>query len=59
MICDDPAGTVVEQEPRGGTSVTKDAAITICISDGPEEVPNVEGLSGESPVSGVCVNAAP
>ncbi|TYL54989.1 Stk1 family PASTA domain-containing Ser/Thr kinase [Nocardioides sp. BGMRC 2183] len=41
---DDPAGTVVEQEPRGGTSVTKDAAITICISDGPEEVPNVEGL---------------
>ncbi|WP_196780875.1 Stk1 family PASTA domain-containing Ser/Thr kinase [Nocardioides sambongensis] len=38
---DDPQGTVVEQEPRGGTSVTKDAAVTICISDGQESVPDV------------------
>ncbi|TIC89092.1 Stk1 family PASTA domain-containing Ser/Thr kinase [Nocardioides sp. GY 10113] len=41
---DDAQGTVVEQTPRGGTSVAKDVSVELCISDGPEEVPDVIGL---------------
>ncbi|MEQ6899922.1 Stk1 family PASTA domain-containing Ser/Thr kinase [Nocardioides sp. YIM 152588] len=38
---DEPQGVVVEQTPRGGTQVTKNDTVDICISDGPEEIPNV------------------
>ncbi|KRB76379.1 protein kinase [Nocardioides sp. Root190] len=40
---DDPKGTVVEQTPLAGTAVDKDIVVTLCVSDGPTEVPNVVG----------------
>lgn len=40
---DDPAGTVTEQDPAAGTSVDKDATVELCVSDGPETVPDVVG----------------
>lgn len=41
---DDPKGTVMEMTPPGGTSVSKDATVDLCVSDGPEKVPDVVGL---------------
>jgi beta-lactam-binding protein with PASTA domain/tRNA A-37 threonylcarbamoyl transferase component Bud32 len=41
---DDPVGTVVEQTPRPQASVGKDDTVTLCLSDGPEVVPDVIGL---------------
>ncbi len=41
---DDPESTVVEQRPPGNESVSKDATVEICVSDGPEEIPDVTGL---------------
>jgi eukaryotic-like serine/threonine-protein kinase len=40
---DDPAGTVVEQTPVPQTSVGSDDTVTLCVSDGPEKVPDVIG----------------
>lgn len=41
---DDDAGTVVEQTPQPEASVGKDDSVTLCVSDGPETVPEVIGL---------------
>ncbi len=41
---DEPAGTVVEQTPLPQTSVGGDDTVTLCVSDGPEVVPDVIGL---------------
>ncbi len=41
---DDPAGTVVEQTPEPQSSVGRDDTATLCVSDGPEVVPQVIGL---------------
>ncbi|WP_205014130.1 PASTA domain-containing protein, partial [Nocardioides albidus] len=41
---DEPKGTVVEQNPLGSTMVDRDATVELCVSDGPEKVPNVIGL---------------
>ncbi len=40
---DEPAGTVVEQTPAPQSSVGRDDTVTLCVSDGPEKVPNVIG----------------
>jgi len=40
---DDLAGTVVEQTPLPQTSVGGDDTVTLCVSDGPEKVPDVIG----------------
>ncbi|WP_370291487.1 Stk1 family PASTA domain-containing Ser/Thr kinase [Nocardioides sp.] len=40
---DDPRGTVVEQTPQPGTSIDTTTQITLCVSDGPEKVPDVRG----------------
>jgi len=41
---DDQAGTVVEQTPQPEASVGRDDTVTLCVSDGPEVVPDVIGL---------------
>ncbi|GAB4001550.1 Stk1 family PASTA domain-containing Ser/Thr kinase [Nocardioides ultimimeridianus] len=41
---DQPKGTVVSQIPAPGTSITKDDTVTLCLSAGPNTVPNVIGL---------------
>ena len=41
---DESAGTVVEQTPEPQASVGRDDTVTLCVSDGPEEVPEVIGL---------------
>jgi serine/threonine-protein kinase len=41
---DDPAGTVVEQTPQPEESVGRDDTVSLCVSDGPETVPEVIGL---------------
>ncbi|WP_322937504.1 Stk1 family PASTA domain-containing Ser/Thr kinase [Nocardioides bizhenqiangii] len=41
---DEPAGTVVEQTPEPQASVGRDDSVTLCVSDGPEVVPDVIGL---------------
>jgi serine/threonine-protein kinase len=41
---DDPPGTVVEQTPEPQSSVGRDDTATLCVSDGPEVVPQVIGL---------------
>ncbi len=41
---DDPAGTVVDQTPAPQSSVGRDDTVTLCVSDGPEVVPDVIGL---------------
>ncbi len=41
---DDPENTVVEQRPPGNEMVSKGASVEICVSDGPEEIPEVTGL---------------
>ncbi|GAA4817051.1 Stk1 family PASTA domain-containing Ser/Thr kinase [Nocardioides caeni] len=40
---DEPAGTVVEQTPAANEPIGTDAMVTLCVSDGPEEVPDVVG----------------
>jgi len=40
---DDDAGTVVEQTPLPDASVARDDTVTLCLSDGPEVVPDVIG----------------
>ncbi len=40
---DDAAGTVVEQTPEPESSVGRDDMVTLCVSDGPEVVPQVIG----------------
>ncbi|MBM9459909.1 Stk1 family PASTA domain-containing Ser/Thr kinase [Nocardioides sp. zg-536] len=40
---DEPEGTVVQQNPTAGTAVDPTAMIELCVSDGPEAVPNVVG----------------
>jgi serine/threonine protein kinase len=41
---DEPAGTVIDTDPRPATTVAVDRLVTVFYSDGPEEVPNVVGL---------------
>jgi eukaryotic-like serine/threonine-protein kinase len=41
---DEPAGTVVEQTPEPQASVGRDDSVMLCVSDGPEKVPEVIGL---------------
>lgn len=41
---DEEQGTVVEQTPQPGVSVGANDTVTLCISDGPEVVPEVIGL---------------
>ncbi|HWJ83733.1 MAG TPA: Stk1 family PASTA domain-containing Ser/Thr kinase [Nocardioides sp.] len=40
---DDPKGTVVEQDPAPQSMVGADDTVTLCLSDGPEAVPDVVG----------------
>jgi serine/threonine-protein kinase len=40
---DEEQGTVVEQTPQPDASVGKDDTVTLCVSDGPEVVPQVIG----------------
>jgi beta-lactam-binding protein with PASTA domain len=40
---DEEEGTVVEQTPQPDASVGRDDTVTLCISDGPEVVPDVVG----------------
>lgn len=42
---DEPADRVVEMQPPAGTEVAPDSRVTLFWSDGPEEVPEVVGLS--------------
>jgi eukaryotic-like serine/threonine-protein kinase len=44
---DQPAGTVVDQQPAAGATAPRDTTVTLSVSRGPTErqVPNVEGLS--------------
>jgi serine/threonine-protein kinase len=46
---DQPAGTVVDQQPAGGGTAPRNTTITLSVSRGPTEsqVPNVDGLSEE------------
>ncbi|GAA3821556.1 Stk1 family PASTA domain-containing Ser/Thr kinase [Nocardioides panacisoli] len=44
---DQPKGTVVEQDPAPQTMVGATDTITLCLSDGPEAVPALVGLSKE------------
>jgi eukaryotic-like serine/threonine-protein kinase len=46
---DEPAGTVVDQQPAGGGTAPRNTTITLSVSRGPTEsqVPNVDGLSEE------------
>jgi beta-lactam-binding protein with PASTA domain/predicted Ser/Thr protein kinase len=41
---DEPAGRVVEQSPSSGTTYAEGRTVTLYVSDGPEEVPDVVGL---------------
>jgi len=41
---DEPQGIVVEQTPPATTMVDRDATVQLCVSDGPETVPNVIGM---------------
>ncbi len=40
---DEPADEVIEQTPRADESVSRDTQVELCLSDGPEQVPNVVG----------------
>jgi beta-lactam-binding protein with PASTA domain/tRNA A-37 threonylcarbamoyl transferase component Bud32 len=42
---DEEKGQVLETRPEGGTSVEQGTTVTVVVSDGQEEVPNVVGLS--------------
>ncbi|KQT90878.1 protein kinase [Marmoricola sp. Leaf446] len=42
---DEPADRVVEMQPPAGTDVAQDSRVTLFWSDGPEQVPEVVGLS--------------
>ena len=42
---DEPADRVVEMQPPAGTEVAPDSRVTLFWSDGPEQVPQVVGLS--------------
>ncbi|NYJ03616.1 serine/threonine-protein kinase [Nocardioides thalensis] len=44
---DEPADTVVEQTPQAGEQVGRDDQVQLCLSDGPEAVPNVVGKTRE------------
>jgi eukaryotic-like serine/threonine-protein kinase len=46
---DQPAGTVVDQQPAAGATAPRDTTVTLSVSRGPSEqqVPNVDGLSEE------------
>ena len=50
---DEPQGTVVEQTPRGGSQVSKDVEVELCISDGPEEVPDVTAQKQKAAVRAI------
>ncbi|WP_372734422.1 Stk1 family PASTA domain-containing Ser/Thr kinase [Nocardioides sp.] len=41
---DEPKGTVVRTDPEGGETVTQGTKVTVYVSDGMEQVPNVIGL---------------
>ena len=41
---DAPADQVLETDPPAGTMVTANKRVTVYVSDGPETVPNVEGM---------------
>ncbi len=41
---DEPANTVVETTPTTGASISKDSSVELCLSDGPEQVPDVVGM---------------
>ena len=53
---DEPAGTVVAQDPQSGTKIAKDASksITIYVSTGPavEPTPDDSGDQGTTPTDG-------
>ena len=42
---DEPKGQVVETDPAHGETVPRAATVTVFFSDGPEEVPDVVGLT--------------
>jgi beta-lactam-binding protein with PASTA domain len=42
---DEPQGQVLATDPEAGTSVAQGSAVTVTISKGPHEVPNVVGLN--------------
>lgn len=44
---DEAEGTVVEQTPQAGEQVGRDDVVQLCLSDGPEAVPNVVGKTRE------------
>jgi len=50
VTSDQPKGTVIAQDPAGGTTVTKGSSVTLTISKGPDTapVPNVSG-QGQTP----------
>ncbi len=44
---DEPKGTVLATDPAPGDSIAEGSTVTVFFSDGPEEVPDVVGLSQE------------
>lgn len=42
---DEPKDTVVEQTPQAGEQVGRDDQVQLCLSDGPEDVPDVVGMT--------------
>jgi beta-lactam-binding protein with PASTA domain/tRNA A-37 threonylcarbamoyl transferase component Bud32 len=50
---DEPAGTVIDQDPDAGAQVRKGSTVTLTVSSGPQTlgVPNVEGLDRDSAIA--------
>jgi serine/threonine protein kinase/beta-lactam-binding protein with PASTA domain len=42
---DEPRGTVVRTDPAGGQAVSQGTKVTLFVSDGPEKIPSVTGLT--------------
>jgi serine/threonine-protein kinase len=60
-VSDQPSDTVIDQEPRGGTSLIQTGTVTITVARGPiepqtAEVPNVIGLRA-GPANSILRNA--
>jgi len=53
---DDPKGNVVSQSPVGGTQVSKEVTVRLCLSRGPHKVPNVIGMREQQAIAAI-VNA--
>jgi serine/threonine-protein kinase len=50
---DEDKNEIIEQSPEPGTMVQKGTVVTIYYSDGPEEVPNVVGMTEEAAVRAI------